>query len=150
MQFMGALKAVRDVVRERPETYIVNEGANALDIARNVIDMHVPRHRLDSGTWGVMGIGMGFAVAAAVVVHSARELMLARRLADQLRTAMETRATIDQAIGILMSRQGGTAQDAFTTLSRLSQNQNIKLAVVAEELVREAVTRARARHGGGR
>ncbi|WP_055533782.1 oxalyl-CoA decarboxylase [Streptomyces graminilatus] len=66
MQFMGALKAVRDVVRARPETYIVNEGANALDIARNVIDMHVPRHRLDSGTWGVMGIGMGYAIAAAV------------------------------------------------------------------------------------
>ncbi|MFD7896732.1 oxalyl-CoA decarboxylase [Streptomyces sp. NPDC059479] len=66
MQFMGALKAVRDVVHERPETYIVNEGANALDIARNVIDMQVPRHRLDSGTWGVMGIGMGYAIAAAV------------------------------------------------------------------------------------
>ncbi|MFD3843985.1 oxalyl-CoA decarboxylase [Streptomyces sp. NPDC058642] len=66
MQFMGALKAVRDVVRRHPETYIVNEGANALDIARNVIDMHVPRHRLDSGTWGVMGIGMGYAIAAAV------------------------------------------------------------------------------------
>ncbi|MFD4527717.1 oxalyl-CoA decarboxylase [Streptomyces sp. NPDC058470] len=66
MQFMGALKAIRDIVVERPETYIVNEGANALDIARNVIDMHVPRHRLDSGTWGVMGIGMGYAIAAAV------------------------------------------------------------------------------------
>ncbi len=66
MQFMGALKAVRDVVHQHPETYIVNEGANALDIARNVIDMHVPRHRLDSGTWGVMGIGMGYAIAAAV------------------------------------------------------------------------------------
>ncbi|MFE9884600.1 oxalyl-CoA decarboxylase [Streptomyces scopuliridis] len=66
MQFMGALKAVRDVIHERPEIYLVNEGANALDIARNVIDMHVPRHRLDSGTWGVMGIGMGYAIAAAV------------------------------------------------------------------------------------
>ncbi|MFJ9029542.1 oxalyl-CoA decarboxylase [Streptomyces sp. NPDC102274] len=66
MQFMGALKAVRDVLHEHPEIYLVNEGANALDIARNVIDMHVPRHRLDSGTWGVMGIGMGYAIAAAV------------------------------------------------------------------------------------
>ncbi|MEU0277697.1 oxalyl-CoA decarboxylase [Streptomyces sp. NPDC088147] len=66
MQFMGALKAVRDVLHQNPEAYLVNEGANALDIARNVIDMHVPRHRLDSGTWGVMGIGMGYAIAAAV------------------------------------------------------------------------------------
>ncbi|MFD9667881.1 oxalyl-CoA decarboxylase [Rhodococcus sp. NPDC059968] len=66
MQFHGALRAVRDVLRVHPHAYVVNEGANALDIARNVIDMHVPRHRLDSGTWGVMGIGMGYAIAAAV------------------------------------------------------------------------------------
>jgi oxalyl-CoA decarboxylase len=66
MQFYGALRAIRDVVHENPHAYVVNEGANALDFARNVIDMSVPRHRLDSGTWGVMGIGMGYAIAAAV------------------------------------------------------------------------------------
>ncbi|MDT5402087.1 MAG: oxalyl-CoA decarboxylase [Mycobacterium sp.] len=66
MQFHGALRAIRDVLREYPDAYVVNEGANALDMARNVIDMQVPRHRLDSGTWGVMGIGMGYAIAAAV------------------------------------------------------------------------------------
>jgi oxalyl-CoA decarboxylase len=66
MRFYGALRAVRDVLHERPDVYLVNEGANALDIARNVIDMQRPRHRLDSGTWGVMGIGMGYAIAAAV------------------------------------------------------------------------------------
>ncbi|HVQ50805.1 MAG TPA: oxalyl-CoA decarboxylase [Mycobacterium sp.] len=66
MQFYGALRAVRDVLHEYPDAYVVNEGANALDIARNVIDMRVPRHRLDSGTWGVMGVGMGYAIAAAV------------------------------------------------------------------------------------
>jgi oxalyl-CoA decarboxylase len=66
MRFYGALRAVRDVLRERPEVYVVNEGANALDITRNVIDMQRPRHRLDSGTWGVMGIGLGYAIAAAI------------------------------------------------------------------------------------
>jgi oxalyl-CoA decarboxylase len=66
MRFHGALRAIRDVLHEHPGTYVVNEGANALDMARNVIDMQVPRHRLDSGTWGVMGIGMGYAIAAAV------------------------------------------------------------------------------------
>ena len=66
MRFYSALRAVRDVLREHPDSYVVNEGANALDFARNVIDMSVPRHRLDSGTWGVMGIGMGYAIAAAV------------------------------------------------------------------------------------
>jgi oxalyl-CoA decarboxylase len=66
MRFYNALRAVRDVLAERPDVYVVNEGANALDITRNVIDMHLPRHRLDSGTWGVMGVGMGYAIAAAV------------------------------------------------------------------------------------
>ncbi len=66
MKFLGALQSIRDVVAQHPEAYIVNEGANALDLTRNAIGMRVPRHRLDSGTWGVMGIGMGYAIAAAV------------------------------------------------------------------------------------
>ena len=66
MRFYNALRAVREVLADRPDVYVVNEGANALDITRNVIDMRLPRHRLDSGTWGVMGIGQGYAVAAAV------------------------------------------------------------------------------------
>ncbi|MEV6738883.1 oxalyl-CoA decarboxylase [Streptomyces sp. NPDC051104] len=66
MKFLGALQAIRDVLHENPRAYVVNEGANALDLARNTIGMQVPRHRLDSGTWGVMGIGMGYAIAAAV------------------------------------------------------------------------------------
>ncbi len=66
MRFLNALRTVRDVLAEHPEVYVVNEGANALDVARNVINMEVPRHRLDSGTWGVMGIGLGYAIATAV------------------------------------------------------------------------------------
>ncbi|MFE2042073.1 oxalyl-CoA decarboxylase, partial [Streptomyces sp. NPDC059477] len=66
MKFLGALQAIRDVLRDHPRAYVVNEGANALDFTRNVLDMHLPRHRLDSGTWGIMGIGMGYAIAAAV------------------------------------------------------------------------------------
>lgn len=66
MRFYNALGAIRSVLQRNPDVYVVNEGANALDLARNIIDMHLPRHRLDSGTWGVMGIGMGYAIAAAV------------------------------------------------------------------------------------
>lgn len=66
MRFYNALRTVRDVLREHPEAYVVNEGANTLDIGRNVLGMTVPRHRLDCGTWGVMGIGLGYAIAAAV------------------------------------------------------------------------------------
>jgi oxalyl-CoA decarboxylase len=66
MDFHSALGALRTVIKERPDAILVNEGANTLDLARGIIDMYQPRKRLDVGTWGIMGIGMGFAVAAAV------------------------------------------------------------------------------------
>ena len=66
MNFHGALGVLRTIVKERPDAILVNEGANTLDLARGIIDMYQPRKRLDVGTWGVMGIGMGFAVGAAV------------------------------------------------------------------------------------
>ena len=66
MDYHGALGALRTIIKERPDAILVNEGANTLDLARGIIDMYQPRKRLDVGTWGVMGIGMGFAVAAAI------------------------------------------------------------------------------------
>jgi oxalyl-CoA decarboxylase len=66
MDFHGALGVLRTIIAERPDAILVNEGANTLDFARSIIDMHKPRKRLDVGTWGVMGIGMGQAIAAAV------------------------------------------------------------------------------------
>jgi len=66
MDYHGALGVLRTVVKERPDAILVNEGANTLDLARGVIDMYQPRKRIDVGTWGVMGIGMGYAIAAAV------------------------------------------------------------------------------------
>src|ERR1700709_132541 len=66
LDYNGALGAVRTVIKERPAAILVNEGANTLDLARGIIDMYQPRKRLDVGTWGVMGIGMGFAIGAAI------------------------------------------------------------------------------------
>lgn len=66
MDFHGALGALRTIIKERPEAILVNEGANTLDFARSIIDMYRPRKRLDVGTWGVMGVGMGTAIAAAI------------------------------------------------------------------------------------
>ena len=66
MDYHGALGALRTIIKERPDAVLVNEGANTLDLARGIIDMYQPRKRLDVGTWGVMGIGMGFAIAAAI------------------------------------------------------------------------------------
>src|SRR5467141_3039038 len=67
MNFHSALAVVRDIVKANPDAILVNEGANALDFTRSIVDMYKPRKRLDVGTWGIMGIGMGFSVAAAVV-----------------------------------------------------------------------------------
>jgi oxalyl-CoA decarboxylase len=67
MNFHSALNVMRDIVKANPDAMLVNEGANALDFTRSIVDMYKPRKRLDVGTWGVMGIGMGFAVGAAVV-----------------------------------------------------------------------------------
>ena len=67
MSFHSALNVVRDLVKANPDAILVNEGANALDFTRSIVDMYKPRKRLDVGTWGVMGVGMGFSVAAAVV-----------------------------------------------------------------------------------
>lgn len=66
MDFHAALGALKVIMKERPDTMLVNEGANTLDFARSIIDVYKPRKRLDVGTWGIMGIGMGAAVAAAV------------------------------------------------------------------------------------
>ncbi len=66
MDYHGALGALREIMRERPDTILINEGANTLDFARSIIDIHQPRKRLDVGTWGIMGIGMGYSVAAAI------------------------------------------------------------------------------------
>ncbi|WP_350313042.1 oxalyl-CoA decarboxylase [Dickeya fangzhongdai] len=67
MNFHSALSVVKAIVKDNPEAIVVSEGANTLDFGRSIVDMYLPRKRLDVGTWGVMGIGMGFAVAGAVV-----------------------------------------------------------------------------------
>src|SRR5688572_10882912 len=66
MDYHGALGVLRTVIKERPDAILVNEGANTLDLARGIVDMYQPRKRIDVGTWGVMGIGMGYAIAAAI------------------------------------------------------------------------------------
>jgi oxalyl-CoA decarboxylase len=67
MNFHTALGAIREVLKQHPDINLVNEGANTLDYARSIIDQYQPRKRFDSGTWGIMGIGMGYAIGAAVV-----------------------------------------------------------------------------------
>ena len=67
MNFHSALNVVRDIVKANPDAMFVNEGANALDFTRSIVDLYKPRKRIDVGTWGIMGVGMGYCVAAAAV-----------------------------------------------------------------------------------
>lgn len=101
--------------------------------------------------FGEASVRMGeqFAPNAAVSVFNAQMLAQAERLVGQLQDALTRRAEIDQAIGVLMSRSGGTAAAAFEQLRAMSQSRSIKLSDVANEIVDEAMRRARARHAQG-
>jgi GAF domain-containing protein len=90
-------------------------------------------------------IGELFARPAAVSVHNAQVLAQSQRLATELGQALTSRAVIDQALGIIMSRTGASADEAFDRLRAMSQAQHVKVAHVAQALVDEAVRRARAR-----
>jgi GAF domain-containing protein len=90
-------------------------------------------------------LGSQFARPAAISVYNAQLLANAQDRTLRLQRALDSRSVIDQAIGIIRSRSGGTAAEAFERLAHISQSENIKLYAVAEGLVEEAVRRARAR-----
>jgi hypothetical protein len=85
-----------------------------------------PEHRL---------LVSGFAAHAASAVCNAASLAAAVELADQLRSAMESRATIEQAKGMIMGRRGCTADEAFDELRAASTRSNRKLRDIARSLV---------------
>jgi GAF domain-containing protein len=108
--------------------------------------MNVYSHERDVFGDHAQELGELFAAPAAVAVRNAQVLDQARRLTEQLQAALSSRAIIDQALGILMSRRGGTADDAFATLRQISQGNSVKLSLVASDIVEQAAARARARH----
>jgi GAF domain-containing protein len=87
-------------------------------------------------------LGSQFAGTAAVSVYNAQLLASAQERTARLQRALTSRAVIDQAIGIIRSRTGGSADEAFQRLAQISQKQNVKLQTVAERLVEEAARRA--------
>jgi len=76
-----------------------------------------------------------YTTAAEAALHSARRYLKARESTGQLREALESRAVIDQAKGILMALRGISAEDAFAVLVKESQRENVKLRDVAAEFV---------------
>lgn len=88
-------------------------------------------------------LGTAFAAQAAIVIGNARAYWDAHVLAEQLSQALESRAAIEQAKGLLMSN-GLTSEAAFDVLRKASQRQNRKLQHVAADLVAQAERRATA------
>jgi GAF domain-containing protein len=76
-----------------------------------------------------------FAPYAAVAAGNLYEYQTARATAENLRRALESRAVIDQAKGILMERHKLTADQAFQILARASMHRNVKVHAIAEHLV---------------
>jgi GAF domain-containing protein len=79
-----------------------------------------------------------FAQQAAIVVANARAYWGAKEQSEQLQRAMESRATIEQAKGILMAQSRVTPEEAFQLLVRASQRENRKLREIAAEIVDRA------------
>jgi GAF domain-containing protein len=90
-------------------------------------------------------LGSQFAGPAAVSVYNAQLLARAQERTRALQRALDSRAVIDQAVGIIRSRSGLSAAEAFERLIEMSQSENVKLHAVAEQLVEQAVRRAQVR-----
>jgi anti-anti-sigma factor len=80
-----------------------------------------------------------YVTAAEAALRSARRWLEARELAENLRTALTSRAVIDQAKGIVMATRRVTADEAFTRLVEQSQNENVKVRDLAQRFVDETI-----------
>jgi GAF domain-containing protein len=107
--------------------------------------MNVYAHAKDAFGPDAVRIGELFARPAAVSVQNAQILAQSQRLAEQLEAALTSRAVIDQALGVIMSRTGANPDEAFDRLRAMSQSQHLKVSEVARVLLDEAIRRARAR-----
>jgi GAF domain-containing protein len=107
--------------------------------------MNVYAHNRDVFDERAENLGMLFAVPAAVAVQNAHILAQTTRLATRLQAAVNARAEIEQAIGIMRSRSGISAAEAHRRLRVLSQNQHRKVSEVAAAIVNTAINRAQHR-----
>ena len=74
---MNYYRPLQEIQKLLPrDAIIVTEGASTMDISRQVLDNYEPRKRLDAGTWGTMGVGPGFAIAAQVANPDKRVIAL--------------------------------------------------------------------------
>lgn len=101
--------------------------------------LNIYAHAKDAFDPDAVRIGELFALPAAVSVHNARLLQQSQRLAGQLSDALSTRAVIDQAIGILMSRTGVRPAEAIDRLGTMSRARNTTIDDMSQQLVDDAI-----------
>ncbi|WP_229923798.1 GAF and ANTAR domain-containing protein [Streptomyces candidus] len=82
-----------------------------------------------------MALLRDLAAQATGALALAQRIADAQEFAEDLQTALVTRAVIDQAIGVIMGQQHCTDEEAFTVLRKASQNRNIKLYELCTELL---------------
>lgn len=68
LDFHCSLRIIRDAIESlgSPAPILVSEGANTMDLGRLILEQREPRTRVDAGTWGTMGVGLGYAIGAAI------------------------------------------------------------------------------------
>lgn len=109
--------------------------------------INVYAHERDAFDERAAELGETYARPAAVAVHNAHVLARALTLTEQLQTALINRPIIDQAIGLIRARTGGSAEMAMDRLRAISHREERKVVDVARNLVDLAVRRATARDG---
>lgn len=85
-----------------------------------------------------LAIGELLAAHASLAVSAATAYYSSVELADQMRQALESRAVIEQAKGVVMASAGCGAEEAFAVLVERSQRANVKLREVAQTVVDDA------------
>jgi GAF domain-containing protein len=144
----GAALSLRDMdAEERWPDWAARAAATG---ARSSLSIGLPLHEQITGALNVYAtepeafdddaiiLGQTFAGYAAVALTNAHLYDAQTNLAQQMQTAMQNRAVIEQAKGIIMGSRHCTAEEAFAILSRLSQDTNCKLREVATVLVASA------------
>jgi len=110
--------------------------------------LNVYAHEEDAFDDRAASLGSYFGVPAAIAVQNAQIFAESKRLAVHLRTALNNRIIVEQAIGVLMTRSGDSADAARAKIRAISQSEHQKIDAVAQNIVDTVVRRAHARRIG--
>jgi len=126
----------RDFARSARRAGVTHSVSVGLPVPQRVVGaLNIYASTPDPLAEETIGLAQAFASYAGVAVANAALYNYTAGLADQMRAAMQSRSVIEQAKGILMARDGCSADDAFKKLTRLSQNSHRKLRDIAQSIV---------------